>query len=88
MMRVDNDTLHHWPTHPLRNTSSCHLLTRTATADPPLHEGLSILGRECQLLIPGKPHHLAESVLELWWAMEPLVTFTEEEALAATMPSN
>ena len=37
---------------------------------------------------PGKPHQLAESVLELWHTMEPLTTFTDEEVLEDTLPSN
>ena len=43
---------------------------------------------KAQLLIPCEPCHLAESVLQLQQAVEPLVIFTEEEVLAATVPSN
>ena len=38
--------------------------------------------------IPGKSHWLAESVLELWCEMEPLMTFTDEEVLEDLMQSN
>ena len=34
-----------------------------------------------QLLMLGEPHHLAESILELWWALEPLTTFFDLEVL-------
>ena len=39
-------------------------------------------------LIPTEPCHLVESVVELQQAMEPLVSFTEEEVLMAAAPSN
>ena len=36
---------------------------------------------------PGEPCHLVESVLELWWAIEPLTTFSDSEVLDdATSP--
>ena len=41
-----------------------------------------------KLPISSKPFHLAESVVGLWQVMEPLVSFTEEEVLVATAPSN
>ena len=41
-----------------------------------------------QPLIPDVPCCLAESVLELRQAIEPLVTFSDEEVLTATAPSN
>ena len=37
--------------------------------------------------VPSQPHHLARSVQELWWAMEPLVTFTEEDVFITIAPS-
>ena len=43
---------------------------------------------KAQLLIHSEPHHLAESMIELWWVMEPLITFTDEEVLKDTLPSN
>ena len=36
--------------------------------------------------LPGKPHQMAESVLELWLSMEPLTTFTNAEVLEDTPP--
>ena len=41
-----------------------------------------------QLPSPGELCHLVESVVELWWAMEPLDSFTDKEVFAATVPSN
>ena len=63
-------------------------MTCTAMPDPPLCEDTSILDGEGQLPIPSEPQCLVESVVELRWAMEPLASFTEEEVLAATVPSN
>ena len=37
---------------------------------------------------PSEPHHLVGSVAELWWVMEPLVTFTDDEVFAAMAPSD
>ena len=34
-----------------------------------------------------QPHHLVRSVQELWWAMEPLVTFTEGDVFMTMVPS-
>ena len=44
--------------------------------------------RKAQLPIPSEPCQLVESVLELRQAMEPLVTFSDEEVLVATATSN
>ena len=41
-----------------------------------------------QLPVPGQPHCLAGSMKELWWVMEPLVLFMEEEVFVVTAPSN
>ena len=49
---------------------------------------LQYWAEKAQPPIPGKPNYLAGSVLELRWAMEPLVTFSDEEVLAAAVPSN
>ena len=38
--------------------------------------------------VPGQAHHLARSVQELWWAMEPLIYFKEGEVFVTTVPSN
>ena len=38
--------------------------------------------------IPGEPHQLAESMLELWWTMELLTMFTDKEVLSDILPSN
>ena len=38
--------------------------------------------------IPGQPHCLAKSVMELQWAMEPLISFTKPDVFAAVAPSN
>ena len=62
------------------------LLTHPATPDPCLCKGAPVLG--AQLPIPSELCHLAESVVELWQVMEPLVSFTEEEVFAAGVPSN
>ena len=43
---------------------------------------------QAQLPVPSKPCHLAESVLELQWVMEPLVSFMDEEILKDALPSN
>ena len=73
---------HHLPIPPLVNTSSCHCQTLSYA------RALQYWVENAQLPIPGKPHHLAESVLELWWVMEPLVSFTDEDILVATAPCN
>ena len=41
-----------------------------------------------QPLIPSEPDYLMESVVELWQAMEPLVSFMEEKVFVAAAPSN
>ena len=38
--------------------------------------------------MPGKPHQLLESMLEIQWAMEPLTSFTDAEVLDNSPPSN
>ena len=38
--------------------------------------------------VPSQPHHLAESVQELWWVMELLVFGGEEEVFMTMVPSN
>ena len=43
---------------------------------------------KAQLLVPGKPHHVLESIVELCWAMEPVVSFMDEEVLKDASPSN
>ena len=49
---------------------------------------LQYWAEKVQPLIPGQPCCLVESVVELQWAMELLVTFIEVEVFAATAPSN
>ena len=51
-------------------------------------KALQYWAEKAQPLVPGKPCHLAESVLELWQVMEPLVSFSDEEALKDAPPSN
>ena len=51
-------------------------------------KALQYWAEKAQLPIPGEPCHLAESVLELWWMMEPLTTFMDQEVLGDTPPSN
>ena len=43
---------------------------------------------KAQSSIPGDPHQLLESMLDLWQEMEPLVTFMDEEVLEDLQPSN
>ena len=47
-------------------------------------KALQYWAEEAQLPNPGKPHHLVESILELWWAMEPVTTFSDSEVLDDT----
>ena len=49
---------------------------------------LQYWAEKAQLPRPGEPHHLAESILELWHTMELLMTFTEKEVLEDVPPSN
>ena len=42
---------------------------------------------EMQPPVPSQPHCLVRSVQELWWAMEPLATFTEGDIFVAMVPS-
>ena len=49
---------------------------------------LQYWAEKAQPLIPGQPHCLVESVVELWQAMEPLVLFMEAGVFAAATPSN
>ena len=51
-------------------------------------KALPYWAEKAQPLIHSKPHHLAESVLELWQMMELLTTFTDEEVLEDVLPSN
>ena len=49
---------------------------------------LQYWAEKAQPPIPGKPHQLAESMLELWHMMELLTTFTDEEVLEDVPSSN
>ena len=64
------------------------LLDCAATEDPCLHKALQYWAEKTQLPVPVEPHHLVESVLELWQMMEPLVSFTDEEVLKDVLHSN
>ena len=64
------------------------LLTGTAPADLTYAKALQCWVEKAQPLIPSEPCHLPESVLELRWAMEPLVTFSDEEVFMAAAPPN
>ena len=64
------------------------LLADTASEDPGLCKGPPTLGGKTQPPTPGEPCQLGESVLELQHAMEPLMTFTNEEVLENLQPSN
>ena len=43
---------------------------------------------KAQLLIPGQPCYLVESMIELWWAVELLVSFMKVGVFTAAAPSN
>ena len=45
-------------------------------------QALQYWAERAKPLIPSDPHHLAGSVLELMWAMEPLTTFEDSKVLA------
>ena len=90
-------TPHHQPTHPLRNTSLCCLqsyswavrTTGFCSHRRPLPtQRPSVLGREGPTTGPWQALPLAESVLELWQVMEPLVSFLDEEVLKDALSSN
>ena len=91
-------TLHHQPTGPWRNTSSCCLQTHGLAAETtdwcshsrplPMQQPFNTGWRKPNCQSPSEPHHLVESVLELRWVMELMVSFTDEEVLTATAPSN
>ena len=49
---------------------------------------LQYWAEKAQLPIPSELCHLVESVFELRWAMELMVSFTDEEVLVAAEPSN
>ena len=49
---------------------------------------LQYLVERVQPLFPGELHCLVESMVELWQAMELLASFSDEEVLAAALPSN
>ena len=51
-------------------------------------KALQYWAEKTQPPICSEPHQLAESMLELWWMMEPLTTFTDEEVLDDVPPSN
>ena len=51
-------------------------------------KALQYRAEKAQLLIPSEPYQLAESMLELWQMMEPLIMFTDEEVLDHVPPSN
>ena len=44
--------------------------------------------QNAQSVIFDELHHLAESVVELQWVMELLVSFMDEDIFVATVPSN
>ena len=50
-------------------------------------KALQYWAEKAQLPVPGEPHQLVESMLELWWLMELLTTFTDEDVLKVP-PSN
>ena len=69
---------------------------RFGCQDLHLHQGhhttaytraLQHLDEKAQPPIPGKPHHLVRSVLDLQQAMLPLVTFAEGDVFITTVPS-
>ena len=43
---------------------------------------------EAQSPVPGQPHCLARSTMELQWVMELLVSFMDAEVFLVTLPSN
>ena len=43
---------------------------------------------KAQLPNPSEPCHLAGSIVEIWWVMEPLVSFMENEVFTAMLLSN
>ena len=61
------------------------LLADATSKDPGLYQGPPIFGQESPAT---EPHQLAESVLELQQAMEPLTSFTNAEVLDNSPPSN
>ena len=43
--------------------------------------------KETQPPVPSQPHHLVGSILKMWWAMDPLVTFAEGDVFVTTVLS-
>ena len=77
------------PAHPGHQVQRPGLPAEAATEDPGLHKGPPVLGRKSPAPTPRQTlHWLAESVLEVWWEMEPLVTFMDEEVLEDLQPSH